>query len=57
MLLMNRGEENLNETAETLERQQTVTLNTYRFFTLSTETVATLKAGNLQLVSIIDKPI
>lgn len=31
--------------------------NTYRLFTLSTETVAALKTGNLQLVSIIDKAI
>lgn len=33
------------------------TTNTHRLFTLSTETVAALKAGDLQLVSIIDKTI
>lgn len=31
--------------------------NTHRLFTLSTETVAALKAGDLQLVSIIDKTV
>lgn len=30
---------------------------TYRLFTMSTKTVPTLKTGNLQLVSIIDKTI
>lgn len=30
---------------------------THRLFTLSTKTVVALKAGDLQLVSIIDKPI
>lgn len=31
--------------------------NTHRLFTLSTEAVAALKAGDLQLFSIIDKTI
>lgn len=44
-------------TAGDEKRRKIKARNTHRLLTLSTETVAALKAGDLQLVSIIDKTI
>lgn len=47
----------LNSTQQQMTGRKLKTRNTHRLFALRAETVAALKAGDLQLVSIIDKTI
>lgn len=56
-LCRNSETKQMEEAEHKVVRKQETQRDTYRLFTVSTETVSTLKTGDLQLVSIIDESI